>query len=1049
MLASARMDGIITPQPQAKHDDRFPPLETVIHALASSYGIEGRYHALPSEKDLNFRCTRPDGTNVIVKVVRACRADQPALARDVGKIGEDGTSELELDFHESLLHTLQKNEPEIPVPRTFRAHDGSSRCKIHDARGHAFWLRVLSYLPGRPIGDIRPALQTYESLGRLLGRFDRGLRSFGHPGSFIDLHWDLRHTTRCWHRISHIDDELDRERVEGLLKRFDARILPRLHIFRAGVIHNDASDWNVLIDDSQSVCGLIDLGDAMHTIVVAEVAIACAYAIIKDDSPLRAAGQIVAAYHREYPLEDVEVESLYDLIAARLCISVTMAASRRDEAIDNPYLRASEESVWHLLRRWSEISPTLATAYFRRCVGLPATPHSSRFQTWLDRANHLHPVFDPPVRRVQCSTLNWSQCDDPLVQATTRRDQKVLEILWHEERAKHGSRYMFGEWGELRSVYASAAYDSKLVTGSKRSIHLGLDVFADQGTKIYAPLDATVVETKIFDQALDYGGCVVLAHEPESGLVFRTLWGHLSHASVNRLHVGQKLCAGEQIGELGDFRENGQWIPHLHVQVLLPETDEPSSLPGVGEPEFFELWREIFPDPSLLVGRRQSQDLAIEDHASSLLQRRRKVFSPTLSLSYDDPLLFVRGSGVWLYDESGRTYLDAFNNVAHLGHCHPRVVEAIARQSAIHNTNTRYLHPLVVRYVERLVATMPKHLSVATLTCTGSEANDLALRMARTITGRKDVLVLDWAYHGNTQAVLEVSPYKYKRRGGAGRAEWIHELPLPDLFRPSHPGQPGSTVDAHELTRIYAQDARARVAEMVAQGRPPAAIIVEAIPTCAGQVILPSGYLQSIFAAVREAGGLCIVDEVQIGFGRVGSHMWAFEEHGVLPDIVTLGKPMGNGHPLAGLVTTSEIAHRFDNGMEYFNTFAANPVACAAGLAVLDTLRDENLLQNARDRGDQLFAALRKLANDYPGVGEVRGRGLFIGLDMVKNRVSKEPDPAIAQRIVARCKDEGLLLGTDGPLGNVIKVRPPMIFSSENVYETLEILEKALKAERV
>jgi 4-aminobutyrate aminotransferase-like enzyme/Ser/Thr protein kinase RdoA (MazF antagonist) len=408
------------------------------------------------------------------------------------------------------------------------------------------------------------------------------------------------------------------------------------------------------------------------------------------------------------------------------------------------------------------------------------------------------------------------------------------------------------------------------------------------------------------------------------------------------------------------------------------------------------------------------------------LALRQAHIGPSLSVSYREPLKIVRGFRQYLYDENGRRYLDCVNNVAHVGHCHPTVVEVGQRQMALLNTNTRYLHNLLAEYAERLCATFPEPLNVCYFVCSGSEANELALRLARTYTNRHDILVVDGAYHGNTATLVEISPYKFKGPGGRGKADYVHVAPMPDGYRGPYKGQ------GVETGQRYASHVREAVETAGANGRPIAAFMCESLMGCGGQIVLPEGYLKAAFEAVRAAGGVCIADEVQVGFGRVGRHFWGFELQGVVPDIVTLGKPMGNGHPLAAVVTTPEIAAAFANGMEYFNTFGGNPVSCAIGMAVLDVIEAEGLQERAGEVGRYLMAKLKELQNHHPLIGDVRGEGLFIGIELVKDRETLEPAGEEAAAVVEAMKNRGILLSTDGPLHNVIKIKPPLVFNKDD-----------------
>jgi 4-aminobutyrate aminotransferase-like enzyme len=359
----------------------------------------------------------------------------------------------------------------------------------------------------------------------------------------------------------------------------------------------------------------------------------------------------------------------------------------------------------------------------------------------------------------------------------------------------------------------------------------------------------------------------------------------------------------------------------------------------------------------------------------------------------------------WLYDETGRAYLDVYNNVPLVGHCHPKVVEAVQQQIALLNTNTRYLHDNIVNYAERLTALMPAPLSVCYFLNSASEANELALRLARAKTRRDETIVLEHAYHGHTNTLIDISPYKFDGPGGRGKKPWVRVAPMPD---PLKRDDAGAGLE-YALAAAWLVDG-------------PVTFIAESLPSVGGQVIFPPGYLAEIYRQVREAGGVCIADEVQVGFGRLGRWRWGFEMQGVVPDIVVLGKPMGNGFPLAGVVMTPEIAAAFDNGMEFFSTFGGNPVACAAGLAVLDVLQQEGLQENARVVGDYLMEALRGMENR--AIVDVRGAGLFLGIELRNGDEASE--------VVNRMRHRGILAGTDGPRHNVIKIRPPLVFTRED-----------------
>ena len=410
----------------------------------------------------------------------------------------------------------------------------------------------------------------------------------------------------------------------------------------------------------------------------------------------------------------------------------------------------------------------------------------------------------------------------------------------------------------------------------------------------------------------------------------------------------------------------------------------------------------------------------------SLLEARSRHISQSLSIAHGTPLHIVRGEMQYLHASDGTRYLDLVNNVSHVGHCNPFVVEAGQRQMSLLNTNSRYVYPGLTGYLSRLAGTLPDELSVGFMVNSGSEANELAVRLARAHSGNHDMVVIEGAYHGHTGMLIDLSPYKFRGPGGKGEPEpWVHVIPIPDAYR-----RPDSE---------FNKELRTGITEAV----PVAGLLIETMLSCAGQVPLPGGYLEEAASAVREAGGLLIADEVQVGFGRVGSHMWAFQESGVVPDIVVMGKPIGNGHPMAAVFTTPEIASSF-GGMEFFSTFGGNPVSCAIGMAVMDVIERDGLMKRASELGRRFRDGLESLKEAHELIGDVRGRGLFLGVEMVRDLISLEPASQEASTVVDSMRERGVLLSTDGPLHNVIKIKPPMVLSEEDVDETISKLDLCL-----
>lgn len=416
-----------------------------------------------------------------------------------------------------------------------------------------------------------------------------------------------------------------------------------------------------------------------------------------------------------------------------------------------------------------------------------------------------------------------------------------------------------------------------------------------------------------------------------------------------------------------------------------------------------------------------------------LIKRREKALGPAYRLFYEEPLHLVRGEGVWLYDKNGRAYLDAYNNVASVGHCHPRVIDAIYRQTSALNTHTRYLHDGVVDYAERLLATMPPALGHMMFTCTGSEANDLALRIARAFTGRQGVIVTSLAYHGLTEAVAEISPSLGNHAQCSGRVRFI---PAPNaLFVP--PAEQGAKLAADLATAIAA---------MRADGIEPAAFIVDTIFSSDGLYPDPAGFLAPAVDLIRNEGGLFIADEVQPGFARTGETFWGFQRHGVVPDIVTMGKPMGNGFPVAGVALKPDLVAEFGAKARYFNTFGGNPVACAAGMAVLDVIEDEGLQANARDVGRHLKEGLAALVAGRDDIADVRGAGLFLAVECVLPADDRAPNAQLAASLVNHLRRNGVLISATGPGANILKIRPPLVMKQNEADHFLAAVETALKA---
>ncbi|WP_259398049.1 aminotransferase class III-fold pyridoxal phosphate-dependent enzyme [Pseudoalteromonas sp. SG44-5] len=759
--------------------------------LTQQYQLSGQLKSLMGYCDQNLLLTTESNAQYIVKIANSAEP------------------KLELDMQNAAMAHLTAEQ--CAVPHALSNINGETITPITNAEQQTFYLRVLTFIPGKFYAEADSLTHNeslWSNLGQFVAKIDLALAGFQHPGAFRYLDWDLAQGYRVCMSKKHLLHADQAPLVEKFLTLYQTQTMPVLAQLPQGVIHNDANDYNLLVNDVTAptrITGLIDFGDMVHSHIVNELAVACAYALMGEkstqDGVLNAFKTIVAGYHQVRPLSDSELEVLYSLVALRLCTTVCNSALAISQQPDNKYLLVSVKPAWALLEQLSALSPFAVLCQLRQACQLPL----------------------------------------------------------------------------------------------------------DSGK---APAD--------------------------------------------------------------------------------------------------------------------------------IIRYRKQHLGKTLSLSYQEPLKMVRGQGAYLFTEQGVPYLDMVNNVCHVGHCHPKVVAAGQAQLAKLNTNTRYLHDNIVNYTDKLLATMPEKLSVCMLVNSGSEANELAFRLARCFTKSKELLVVDGAYHGNTNACIEASPYKFDGPGGEGAPPYVHKVTLPDPYRGEFQGTGSKTAE------LYANSVKATLAKLAQAGKKPSAFICESLQGVAGQIIMPDGYLAMVYEQIRAAGGVCIADEVQVGFGRVGSHMWAFETQNVVPDIVTLGKPIGNGHPMAAVITTQEIADAFVTGMEYFNTFGGNPVSCAIGMAVLDVIEQEQLQAHALTTGAYFTEQLRLLQQHFELIGDVRGLGLFIGVELVEDRISKQPATDKTSWLVEFFKQHHILLSTEGPFYNILKIKPPLAFNKCDADKFIKVLKLGL-----
>jgi 4-aminobutyrate aminotransferase-like enzyme/Ser/Thr protein kinase RdoA (MazF antagonist) len=992
------------------------PTLSAVDAIALAARVYGRTVTatpLPSERDQNWLLTDAGGARTILKIANAMESIDILAA--------------ECTLLEHLVHTGL-------TPTLIRAGDGSVM-----VRDGAHFVRLISAMPGRTLGTV--PLQTdalRRDVGRALGVMDTSLTGCTVPAFDREFHWDLAHASRVVHaHVGQVADAALRACINTCLTYHDANVVPMLPTLRRSLIHSDANDFNVLVDaSSQRVTGIIDFGDAVVSQTVNNVAIAMAYVALSAEEPLPASAAVLAGYHETHPLTEPEIAALFSLMRIRLCVSACMAVHQQAARPDDAYLGISQAPIRRVLPMLVATHPRLAHYTFRAACGLPAVPAAPIVTAYLTRqADHIAPLLGVDLRTAPVAPLDFS-VGSPLISnqhaenAPAELDQRVARVL-----ADHHATFGVGGYGEARVIYH---WPNEPRAPEPRTIHIGLDISAAPGTPLYAPLDGVVHGFVNASGYHDYGPLIVLQHETDDAtpVPFFTLYGHLSLDSLDGLQHGQVIRKGDEFARIGSAPTNGDWWAHVHVQLITDMLDVPCNVDGAARASERQVWQSLCLDPNLLLHIPASR-LPARTSKKEIADARRRHIGGNLSVSYGaNPLNIVRGSGQYLYDENGHRFIDAYNNVAHVGHAHPRVARAVSEQLALLNTNTRYLQDQLTAYANDLTSLLPAGLDVAFFTASGSEANELALRLTRAATGTRDLLVMDSAYHGHTTTLIDISPYKHNGPGGHGAPDWVHVTPVPDVYRTRDiEGDPGA---------YFARQVGHAIDRIAGSGRRLSGYIAETCPSVGGQIMLPLGYLRDVYDRVRAAGGLCIADEVQTGFGRLGTHFWAFEAHDVVPDIVVLGKPIANGYPMGAVITTRAIADAFNNGMEYFSTFGGSTAACVAAHTTLRVTLDEQLQANALRVGSHLLADLRSLMAQHELIGDVRGSGLFLGVELVRNRVTRDPADTEASFVVNRMRARGVLAGTDGPFHNVIKLRGPMPLTVPDAERIVENMQLAL-----
>lgn len=987
-------------------------------ALRAHWGLDAKLTRLDGEYDLNYLVRATNGQDYVLKVMR------PGCAAEV------------VDLQIKALAHIATEAPGLPFPQVYPDLNGLLLPEIPDAEGQTRLVWLLECLPGRCYATAAPKSEALIlKLGRVLGATDKALERFAHDGLHrADFKWDLTQAGWISDHLDAINNPARRSLLSDICDRFNA-ISDALEGLSKQAIHNDANDYNILIDGElgqrQSVSGLIDLGDMCAAPRVCELAIAGAYIVLDHPKPERALAALVRGYHAANRLRPDEVDLIWPLLRMRLAVSVVNSTLMAAENPDDPYVIVSQAAAWRFLEN-TGVNGDLMAARLRTACHLPVTDGAQRIHAYLsEHRGQFAQMFgqdlnDAPMGSLSVENSTWPQnpFHMPLDEAA-HVGEEFGDGLW------------LGYYNEPRLIYTETGFrKGPWKASDRRTVHLAVDVFAPAGTVLHAPMSGRVEAVENRDAHLDYGGVVILHHETPEGDPFYTLYGHLDPEVCGRLKHGDPVAQGAAFAQLGDASQNGGWAPHVHFQLALTTDGMQADWPGVADPDELDLWHAVCPNPAALLNLPDDKVFYQPTDKQAILQGRRDHFGGNLSLTYDEPVMLVRGWKHHLFDEWGRPYLDAYNNVPHVGHAHPRIQAVAADQLKRMNSNTRYLHPAQTAFADKVLSKLPDHFEVCFFVNSGTEANELALRLARAHTGAKGIVTPDHGYHGNTNAAVAISAYKFNKPGGIGQADWVELVEVADDYRGSFKR------NDPDRAKKFANLVDPAIAALQTKGHGVAGFIAETFPSVGGQIIPPTGYLPAVYEKIRAAGGVCIADEVQTGLGRLGEYYFGFEHQGALPDIVVLGKPIGNGHPMGVLVTTKEIARSFDNGIEFFSTFGGSTLSCRIGKEVLDIVDDEGLQDNARNMGTRLMDGLRQIEADFGCVGDVRGVGLFLGVELINPDGSEGSE--ICKYVKNRMRDRRILIGSEGPKDNILKIRPPLTIESEDVNMILWALRDVL-----
>ena len=947
--------------------------EVARNVLRHHYGLSGTLKELGSQQDRNFLLD----SGKLRYVLKVCHGDY---------------STCELDAQHAALHHLGCNL-EARVPQVIPALSGELLLSLN-LDGQPVHVRVLSFIDGQSLAHVGHLGQdVVVALGELCARVDQALLSYEHPGLERVLQWDPRHAIALIkHLLPVIDNADERACLIEAGEQAHRLLLPLIPALPMQPVHLDITEHNVMWARDAAwqwrIQGLIDFGDLVTTWRIADLSVTCAALLHHADGDPLYILPAIRAYHAINPLKREELQALWPLIVARSAVLVLSAEQQASVEPENAYIQANLAGEWNIFDVATSVPMALMQAAILRSVGLEPEPVQQPAYSPLlpDLTGRAPTRVDLGVLSEHFTAGNWEQSgiDEYLL------SQAAEETGWAASR--------FGEYRLSRTVLDSAR--------EPETCALHVELHVPPATALHAPFPATLRVTA--------DACLVLEGE---GISLR-LWG----AACER-PSGSAVAAGDLIGEAAGS---------LLVQLCSAAELSP---PLFARPSWVEAWRSFCPSPSTLLG--VDCDAPPLADSTELLARRDASFARSQKHYYQAPPQIERGWRNHLIDMQGRSYLDMLNNVAVLGHGHPRMAREAARQWSLLNTNSRFHYAAIAEFSERLLKLAPAGMDRVFLVNSGTEANDLAIRLAWAYSGGRDMLSVLEAYHGWSVATDAISTsIADNPQALSTRPDWVHPVTAPNVYRGPYRGD--------DSAPHYVRNVEHVLAELAAKQRQVAGFICEPVYGNAGGISLPRGYLQQVYQKVRAQGGVCIADEVQVGYGRLGHYFWGFEEQGVVPDIITMAKGMGNGHPLGAVITRREIAEALEAEGYFFSSSGGSPVSCRIGMAVLDVMEEEKLWDNARQTGDHFKALLEALVDKHPLVGAVHGMGFYLGVEFVRDRQTLEPATEETAILCDRLRELGIFMQPTGDYLNILKIKPPMCTTMQSVEFFVAMVSKVL-----